>query len=76
MGVPDIEKFNWTEEAFERVKKLARNGLSAAEISVEIGASRNAIIGKLHRAGLRGGGSTAPGRSPVRHARPGGGAHV
>lgn len=42
----------WTQEMLETAVQLARDGLSAGQIAVEIGngVSRNAVIGKLHRA--------------------------
>lgn len=49
----------WTDEHFTRIETLCREGLSANEIakrvSVEWGEAitRNSIIGKLHRKGLR-----------------------
>ncbi len=43
----------WTDENFEKAKRLRADGLSAAQITKAIGApSRNATIGKFHRAGI------------------------
>jgi hypothetical protein len=47
------DKFSWTDEAIERLKKLHGEGLSGSEIAARFGISRNAIIGKMHRVGLR-----------------------
>lgn len=45
--------FAWTEDAVEAMKRLYKQGYSASQIAVQIGApSRNAVIGKLHRAGM------------------------
>jgi len=51
----------WTDERVELAKKLWQDGLSASQISKQIGGglSRNAVIGKLYRLGLTGrGGAT------------------
>ncbi len=43
---------DWTDERVTKLKKLARGGLSASQISRELGfCSRNAVIGKLRRLG-------------------------
>ena len=39
----------WWGERIELLKALWRKGLSASEIGNELGVSRNAVIGKLHR---------------------------
>jgi GcrA cell cycle regulator len=39
----------WWGERIELLKALWRKGLSASEIGSELGVSRNAVIGKLHR---------------------------
>jgi GcrA cell cycle regulator len=39
----------WWGERIDRLKALWRKGLSASEIGNELGVSRNAVIGKLHR---------------------------
>jgi GcrA cell cycle regulator len=46
----------WTPERVERLRTFATSGLSSSQIATEIGVTRNAVIGKLHRLGL------APGR--------------
>jgi GcrA cell cycle regulator len=47
--------FTWTDSSIEKLKALVSEGLSAALIAAEFGgvASRMAIIGKVHRLGLR-----------------------
>ena len=42
----------WTTERLERLKSCFEAGLSCREIAVDIGVSRNAIIGKLSRLNL------------------------
>lgn len=43
----------WTDENLELLRGLAKNGLSASQIASKMGfATRNAIIGKLHRLGI------------------------
>jgi GcrA cell cycle regulator len=44
----------WTEEAIEILKRLALEGRSASVIALALGAaSRNAVIGKANRIGIR-----------------------
>jgi len=54
----------WTAEAIEDLKRLAREGKSASAIAAALGvASRNAVIGKANRIGIRlggGGRATSP----------------
>jgi GcrA cell cycle regulator len=42
----------WTSERVELLKTYFNAGLSCSQIAGEIGATRNAVIGKLHRLGL------------------------
>ena len=45
---------NWTDERVEMLKKLWADGLSASQIAAQLGGvSRNAVIGKAHRLGLK-----------------------
>lgn len=45
----------WTEERVELLSKLWAEGLSASQIARTLGeATRNAVIGKIHRLGLSG----------------------
>ncbi|RMF73585.1 MAG: global cell cycle regulator GcrA-like protein [Alphaproteobacteria bacterium] len=46
---------SWTDEKIELLKKLWAKGLSASQIAKELGdgISRNAVIGKVHRLGLK-----------------------
>lgn len=48
------QKTIWTEERVERLKELWMSGLSATRVAKELGGvSRNAVIGKVHRLGLK-----------------------
>lgn len=42
----------WTDERSKRCADLWMQGLSATEIGMEMGCSRNAVIGRVHRMGL------------------------
>jgi GcrA cell cycle regulator len=42
----------WTEERKDALKKLWADGLSASQIGDELGVTRNAVIGLVHRMGL------------------------
>jgi GcrA cell cycle regulator len=46
----------WTPQRVEQLRTCIATGLSCSEIAAEIGVTRNAVIGKIHRLGL------APGR--------------
>lgn len=43
----------WTDTQFERLKSLVDQGLSAGQIGGQMGMTRNAIISKVSRSGLR-----------------------
>jgi GcrA cell cycle regulator len=45
----------WTAERIERLRHCVVTGLTCSEIAAEIGVSRNAVIGKIHRLGLSSG---------------------
>jgi GcrA cell cycle regulator len=60
-------QMEWSEERVEMLKSLWSQGRTASQIAEELGdVSRNAVIGKVHRLGLK----SRP--SPIRreHARP------
>ena len=62
----------WTAEVVEDLKKLALEGKSASHISAALGVgSRNAVIGKASRIGIKlsGGGVSARGKGAARAAR-------
>jgi GcrA cell cycle regulator len=64
----------WTEEAIEILKRLAFEGRSASVIALALGApSRNAVIGKANRIGIRlngDGRAPSPGSAPAGAHRP------
>src|SRR5262245_13143019 len=53
----------WTSERVEQLHKCVTAGLTCSQIAAEIGVTRNAVIGKVHRLGLTTGGR--PGRRPL-----------
>ena len=54
----------WTPERVEQLRDFVVNGLSCSQIATEIGVTRNAVIGKIHRLGL------SPVRAPGGSGRP------
>lgn len=50
------EKLPWTDERVNMLKQLREEGLSASQIAKRLGggATRNSVIGKMHRLGLPG----------------------
>lgn len=71
-AVPSEFRFDWTDEAVERLRALAGEGKSASVIALEMGApSRMMIIGKARRCGvsLRQTGANG-GRTTARIGRP------
>ena len=61
----------WTPERIEQLRNCVVSGLSCSQIAAEIGVTRNAVIGKIHRLGLSPGRPAAPARScPPRARRP------
>lgn len=60
----------WTDERIETLKKLYEDGLSASQIGAELGASRNAVIGKVHRIGLKRRGHRPAGLRPHPQHKP------
>jgi GcrA cell cycle regulator len=53
----------WTPERVEQLRSFVVTGLTCSQIAAEIGVTRNAVIGKIHRLGL------APGRPAGASAR-------
>ena len=55
MGIPRKEMFDWTDDRVALLKNLSADGLSGSQIARELGGglSRNAVMGKLDRLGLR-----------------------
>jgi GcrA cell cycle regulator len=48
-NLPDF----WTDERIAELEKLWRAGLTTEKIARQIGCTKNAVIGKAHRLGLR-----------------------
>lgn len=44
----------WTDERIELLKTLWGEGLTTGEIGKRLGVSKNAVVGKAHRLGLKG----------------------
>ena len=57
----------WTAERIEQLRNFVIAGLSCSRIAAEIGVSRNAVIGKIHRLGI---GPGRPAASPARNCPP------
>jgi GcrA cell cycle regulator len=52
--ITEIDYFVWTDDRVAELKRLFETGISCAQIGAAMGIkSRNSIIGKLHRLGLR-----------------------
>jgi GcrA cell cycle regulator len=43
----------WTDERVETLRKLWADGLTTGEIGKRLGVSKNAVVGKAHRLGLK-----------------------
>jgi GcrA cell cycle regulator len=57
----------WTPERVEQLRSFVVNGLTCSQIATEIGVTRNAVIGKIHRLGLS---PTRPAGLPARSCPP------
>lgn len=44
---------DWSEERRERLRKLWLSGMSQAKVGAQLGCTRNAVAGQVHRMGLR-----------------------
>jgi GcrA cell cycle regulator len=61
---------SWTDERIEQLKTMWEKGLTASQIADELGGvSRNAVIGKAHRLGLKARPSPVKAGEPVRAAK-------
>jgi GcrA cell cycle regulator len=54
----------WNPERVEQLRNFLSAGLTCSQIAAEIGVTRNAVIGKIHRLGL------GPGRPVAAPGRP------
>jgi GcrA cell cycle regulator len=57
----------WTPERIAQLQNYVAAGLTCSQIAAEIGVTRNAVIGKIHRLGLSPG---RPERAPARACPP------
>src|SRR6202035_1087628 len=60
----------WTAERIEQLRNFVVTGLTCSQIAAEIGVTRNAVIGKIHRLGLSGPGAAARLRRAERPVTP------
>lgn len=60
----------WTDERIEELKSLWSEGLTTGEIGKRLGVSKNAVVGKAHRLGLKGRPSPIKRTKPSRPAAP------
>jgi len=60
---------NWTDEMVETASRMWVSGFSARNIGSQLGVSRNSVIGKMSRLGVRSGKSPKPVPGPVREER-------
>lgn len=58
----------WNDEKINRLKKLWSEGLTTGEIGKRLSVSKNAVVGKAHRLGLKG--RPSPIKRPTRPAEP------
>lgn len=51
IGRPSQAKFDWTDEAVEKIRAYLASGLTASQIAAALGpgVTRNSVIGKCHR---------------------------
>jgi GcrA cell cycle regulator len=56
----------WNDEKINRLKKLWSEGLTTGEIGKRLSVSKNAVVGKAHRLGLKG--RPSPIKRPARAA--------
>jgi GcrA cell cycle regulator len=57
----------WTAERIEQLRHCVGSGLTCSQIATEIGVTRNAVIGKIHRLGLS---PARPAGAPARSCPP------
>ena len=57
----------WTAERIEQLRHCVGSGLTCSQIAAEIGVTRNAVIGKIHRLGLS---PARPAGAPARSGPP------
>ena len=60
MNIQASTEATWTPSRVQQLQSCVTAGLTCSQIAAEIGVSRNAVIGKIHRLGL-----TTGGRKPA-----------
>ena len=66
-----MKNFDWSLEWVAKLHRYFEAGLSASQIAAEMGIdSRNAVVGKLHRLGLKRGYSVVPAKPRPRRTTP------
>lgn len=55
----------WTEADDQKLRRLAAENMSAREIGEVLGLTRNAVIGRMHRAGIKLSGERKPTPAPA-----------
>jgi GcrA cell cycle regulator len=58
----------WNDDKINRLKKLWSEGLTTGEIGKRLSVSKNAVVGKAHRLGLKG--RPSPIKRPTRPSEP------
>jgi hypothetical protein len=61
--------FPWTPELIDRAYAMYEQGIGPTAISKEIGVTKNAVIGKIHRERIKRGGHTPSARGPLKEPR-------
>jgi GcrA cell cycle regulator len=56
MNIEGNTEATWTPERVQQLQSCVTAGFTCSQIATEIGVSRNAVIGKIHRLGLSTGG--------------------
>ena len=49
------QPFKWTDENFKKALELSKTSMSMSEIGRELGTTKNAVLGKIHREKLKNG---------------------
>lgn len=70
LGLFRIERSSWNEDRVTRLTDLWAAGLTASEIGLCLGISRDAVIGKAHRLGLPGRGAAEDSFPPLESLQP------
>lgn len=64
--MPNKTGFEWTEDRLERLSEMWLNGLTGLIIANHLGCTRNAVIAKARRLGLKHGGIINPKSRPLK----------